>query len=219
MTQAQDRYPDEALLRKKIPALCRNFYRLGWVSGTGGGISVRRDDIIYMAPSGVQKEKIRGEDLFILDRSRKILEHPANPGLKLTECAPLFYSAFELREAGAVLHSHSANVVLMTLLANRVDETLSEVHFTRLEMIKGIQGFGYHDTFVLPVIDNTAREGDLTAALQYAIQRYPTTWAVAVRDHGIYVWGKNEDHAKTQAECIDYLCEIGWKKRSMGLPH
>ncbi|PKL29762.1 MAG: methylthioribulose 1-phosphate dehydratase, partial [Spirochaetae bacterium HGW-Spirochaetae-10] len=39
-------YPDEALLREKIPALCRNFYQLGWVSGTGGGISVRRDDIV-----------------------------------------------------------------------------------------------------------------------------------------------------------------------------
>lgn len=214
MTQTRDRYPDEALLRKKIPAMCRNFYRQGWVSGTGGGISVRREDIIYMAPSGVQKEKIRGQDLFILDRSQKILERP--DGLKLTECAPLFYSAFDLRDAGAVLHSHSANVVLMTLLANRVDDGLSELPFTRLEMIKGIQGFGYHDTFILPVIDNTAREGDLTEALQKAIRRYPSTWAVAVRDHGIYVWGNNEDHAKTQAECIDYLCEIGWKKRSMG---
>jgi methylthioribulose-1-phosphate dehydratase len=24
-----------------IPALCQNFYKLGWVTGTGGGISLR----------------------------------------------------------------------------------------------------------------------------------------------------------------------------------
>lgn len=210
-------YTDEALLREKIPAMCREFYRLGWVSGTGGGISVRRNDIVYMAPSGVQKEKITGEDLFILSLQGEILSRPANTALKLTECAPLFNAAYELRDAGAVLHSHSSNVVLATFLAERKEEGLSELSFTRLEMIKGIQGHGYFDTYVLPVIDNTARECDLTDALRRAIERYPQSPAVAVRDHGIYVWGRNEDHAKTQAECIDYLCEITWKKRSIGL--
>ncbi|EHQ06393.1 methylthioribulose 1-phosphate dehydratase [Leptonema illini] len=209
-------YPDEALLREKVPALCRNFYQLGWVSGTGGGISVRRDDIVYMAPSGVQKEKITGEDLFILSRQGEILVRPANEALKLTECAPLFSAAYELRDAGAVIHSHSSNVVLATFLAEAVDEGLSELRFTRLEMMKGIQGHGYFDTYVLPVIDNTARECDLTDSLRRAIERYPQSPAVAVRDHGIYVWGRNEDHAKTQAECIDYLCEIAWKRKSIG---
>ncbi len=210
-------YTDEALLREKIPAMCREFYRLGWVSGTGGGISVRRNDIVYMAPSGVQKEKITGEDLFILSLQGEILSRPANTALKLTECAPLFNAAYELRDAGAVLHSHSSNVVLATFLAEKKEEGLSELSFTRLEMIKGIQGHGYFDTYVLPVIDNTARECDLTDSLRRAIERYPQSPAVAVRDHGIYVWGRNEDHAKTQAECIDYLCEITWKKRSIGL--
>jgi ribulose-5-phosphate 4-epimerase/fuculose-1-phosphate aldolase len=58
---------EELYIRKKICSMCRNFYRLGWVSGTGGGISIRRKEIVYMAPSGVQKEKIRPEDIFVLD--------------------------------------------------------------------------------------------------------------------------------------------------------
>ncbi|KAJ2464921.1 Methylthioribulose-1-phosphate dehydratase, partial [Coemansia sp. RSA 2320] len=35
-----------------IPELCRQFYQLGWVTGTGGGISIRDGDSVYIAPSG-----------------------------------------------------------------------------------------------------------------------------------------------------------------------
>jgi ribulose-5-phosphate 4-epimerase/fuculose-1-phosphate aldolase len=41
-----------------IPSLLRQFYTLGWVTGTGGGISVRKGDRIFIAPSGVQKERV-----------------------------------------------------------------------------------------------------------------------------------------------------------------
>ena len=29
-----------------IPALCRQFYTLGWVTGTGGGISIREGSVL-----------------------------------------------------------------------------------------------------------------------------------------------------------------------------
>ena len=47
--------------------LCQQFYTQGWVSGTGGGISIRDGERVFMAPSGVQKERLREEDLFLLD--------------------------------------------------------------------------------------------------------------------------------------------------------
>ncbi|KAJ2805990.1 Methylthioribulose-1-phosphate dehydratase, partial [Coemansia guatemalensis] len=49
-----------------IPELCRQFYQLGWVTGTGGGISIREGTNVYIAPSGVQKERIESSDLFVL---------------------------------------------------------------------------------------------------------------------------------------------------------
>lgn len=47
-----------------IPELLKQFYHLGWVSGTGGGISVKHNDAIYVAPSGVQKERLKVKGLF-----------------------------------------------------------------------------------------------------------------------------------------------------------
>nr|XP_029502515.1 methylthioribulose-1-phosphate dehydratase-like [Oncorhynchus nerka] len=54
-TESQDKEHPRLL----IPELCRLFYQLGWVTGTGGGLSLRRGDQIYIAPSGVQKERLQ----------------------------------------------------------------------------------------------------------------------------------------------------------------
>jgi methylthioribulose 1-phosphate dehydratase/enolase-phosphatase E1 len=38
-----------------------------------------------------------------------------------------------------------------------------------MEMIKGIQGHGYHDELVVPIIENTALEGELLESLTQAV--------------------------------------------------
>jgi ribulose-5-phosphate 4-epimerase/fuculose-1-phosphate aldolase len=53
--------------RTLLVELCRHMYGLGSASGTGGGISLRDGDRVYMAPSGVQKERLQEADLFVLD--------------------------------------------------------------------------------------------------------------------------------------------------------
>jgi methylthioribulose-1-phosphate dehydratase len=197
--------------RARIVEVCRELYRLGWVSGTGGGMSLRADGRIYVAPSGVQKERIAPEDLFVLDEAGEILERPARADLKISACTPLFMHAYRLRDAGAVIHSHSVHALLATLIAGDVFRA------THLEMIKGIRGHGYHDELVVPILENTARECDLADALAEAIEAHPRTQAVLVRRHGVYVWGRDWVEAKTQAECYDYLFEAAVRMRQLGL--
>lgn len=197
--------------RETICELCRQFYDQGWVSGTGGGISLRVDGRVYMAPSGVQKERLEPADLFVLDEDGEVIEAPADGALKLSQCSPLFFNAFKLRGAGAVLHSHSVNAMLATLLYEQ------EFRVTHLEMMKGITGTGYHDELVVPILENTAHECDLADAMATAIQKYPASHAVLVRRHGVYVWGEDWVKAKTHAECYDYLFESAVKMRQLGL--
>lgn len=194
-----------------IVELCRQFYTQGWVSGTGGGISIRRDGRVYMAPSGVQKERLRPEDLFVLDEDGAVVEAPANPAFRVSACAPLFLNAFRIRGAGAVLHSHSMNAMLATVVFDRVFRT------THLEMMKGITGVGYHDELVVPILENTAHECDLADSMADAIRAYPESHAVLVRRHGVYVWGRDWVQAKTHAECYDYLFEAAVRLRQLGV--
>ena len=195
--------------REIICELCRQFYDLGWVSGTGGGISVREGERVYMAPSGVQKERLRPADLFVLDAQGEVIEAPAGDA-KVSACAPLFYNAFRLRDAGAVLHSHSVNAMLATLLFE------DAFRVTHLEMMKGITGVGYHDELVVPIIENTAHEHDLADSMAAAIEAYPQSHAVLVRRHGVYVWGEDWVKAKTHAECYDYLFQAAVQMRKLG---
>ena len=82
---------------------------------------------------------------------------------------------------------------------------------------QGIAGHGYFDTCVVPIIENTARECELTASLREAIKNYPKANAVLVKRHGVYVWGDNWIQAKTQAECYEYLFEAAVKLHSLGI--
>ena len=69
----------------------------------------------------------------------------------------------------------------------------------------------------MPIIENTARECELTDSLEKAILAYPETCAVLVRRHGVYVWGKDWIQAKTQAECYEYLFTAAVRLRSLGI--
>lgn len=223
--------------RRLIPELCNHFYHLGWASGTGGGLSIRQDGRIYCAPSGVQKERIKAEDMFVLDeRTGEILERPHDNRLKCSECLSLFMVAFKLRDAGCCIHSHSINANLVTALHSRknVEQqrhkwlasggrpesfsptvgTINEFRISNQEMIKGVKlgstnkNLNYTDTLVVPIIDNVLYERDLAGAMHEAVSSYPDSNAVLVRNHGVYVWGSSWQQAKTMAECYDYLFRL-----------
>ena len=153
---------DDADAQQLIPALCRQFYQLGWVTGTGGGISVRVGERVFIAPSGVQKERIEREDLFMLDRqTQSVLQRPRNGALKPSACTPLFFNAYELHDAGACIHTHSKWAMLVTMAYG------SEFRINHQEMIKGIAGHGYRDELIVPIIENTPSEVGLLRACPF----------------------------------------------------
>jgi len=205
--------------RHLIPELCKQFYNLGWVTGTGGGISIKYGKDIFIAPSGVQKERIQSKDIFVIDAEGCVISSPdPEKNLKISECTPLFMNAYNLRDAGAVIHSHSKAAVLATLIYPE-----SEFIITFQEMIKGIQKgssgtkYRYDDKLIVPIIENTPFEKDLKDRMAAAMMAYPDTCAVLVRRHGVYVWGDTWQKAKTMAECYDYLFDVAVQMKLLGL--
>ena len=195
-----------------ICELARQFYDLGWVTGTGGGICIRDGERVTVAPSGVQKERMTPDQMFTLGLDGSIIDRPLDSTLRPSECTSLFLTAIRLRDAGAVIHSHSIHAMIASLLFDH------EFVISEIEMIKGIEGMGFHDRLVVPIIENTARECDLAASLEAAIVAYPKAQAVLVRRHGVYIWGRDWVRAKTQAECYDYLFRAAAEMRRFGIP-
>lgn len=198
-------------VRTTLCSLLKLFYNLGWATGSGGGISIMdKDGSIIIAPSGVQKEMVEEKHLFSISKDGSIICKPNIQNLKLSECTPLFLEAYKLRDAGAVLHSHSLNAVMVTLLFE------TEFQIKDFEMIKGIKGHKNTDWCVVPIIENTENECELTDRLRSAIICYPKSFAVLVRNHGVYIWGESWEKAKVHAECYEYLFKVVTEKKKLG---
>lgn len=123
--------------------------------------------------------------------ARHYLRQPAN--LKPSDCTPLFLTAFDYG-ATCCIHTHSQWCVLITLLVEKLHGKDACFEISNIEQIKGIPKgrgkvgrLGFHDTLVVPIIENTAFEEDLTGSLEMAMQKYPDAYAVLVRRHGMYV--------------------------------
>lgn len=226
-----------------ICELCRLFYDNNWVTGTGGGISIRdvkgeNPNLVYIAPSGIQKEKLQPWEMFVVELpDEKLLRTPNDCPAELTKsykykpsaCTPLFMSCYTMRDAGACIHTHSQNAVMCSLLwGDKVEFEISHIEqikaLPKLAVnektgkVEKIGSMQYFDKLVLPIIENTPHEEDLTDSLQEAIKNYPGTTAVLVRRHGIYVWGEDVWKAKVYNEALDYLLELAVKMKQSGIP-
>jgi methylthioribulose-1-phosphate dehydratase len=195
----------DAETRTLLTELLREFHRRDWVSGTGGGICGPSDDgNLLVAPTGVHKERVQPEDLFVIDvADTSIRRHAADPALRPSECGHIFTLVARERGVRSIVHTHALEAVLAGDLAGEQDHVVVE----RLEMLKGIRGLTNEDRHLVPVIDNTPREAQLVANVQRMLDdpRFDAAFGVLVRDHGCYVWGSDVWEAKRHTEVYHYL--------------
>jgi ribulose-5-phosphate 4-epimerase/fuculose-1-phosphate aldolase len=95
-----------------------------------------------------------------------LYEPPSFKKFKKSQCTPLFMNAYTMRGAGAVIHTHSKNCVMVTLLYPG-----TEFRITHQEMIKGVRKgqsgvyYRYDEELVIPIVENTPHEEDLKVGL------------------------------------------------------
>ncbi|OSX75966.1 hypothetical protein BU14_0215s0028 [Porphyra umbilicalis] len=138
----------DAHYRALVCELCAQLYTSGAATGTGGGMCILEGGRLYVAPSGVPKERIASADVFVVSPAGyEVIVPPATASLSLSACLPLFSLAIERRGAGAVVHSHSVAAVMAGMTAVRpVGEAdggirggVTEVfEISHLEMLKGL---------------------------------------------------------------------------------
>ncbi|MBI3805790.1 MAG: methylthioribulose 1-phosphate dehydratase [Nitrospirae bacterium] len=200
----------EEIVRAQLCEFLTLFYEKGWVAGTGGGICAGLDaDRFLMAPTGVHKERVQPDDLFIVDRrGGGVLQPPKNTTLRLSECATIFCLLINQRGAGSVMHSHGLSSVLAADLADGAGEA-DRIVFKNLEMLKGIRGVSNLDRHAVPVIRNTPREPELVGQIKTAIEDpdFARAHCILVRDHGAYIWGADLWETKRHAEVYHFLFE------------
>jgi methylthioribulose-1-phosphate dehydratase len=205
----------EAATRELLVELLGEFWRRGWVSGTGGGICGPADDGgLLLAPSGVHKERVRTDEFFTVDPSDgRVLAAPARTDLRPSECNSIFCLAHRTWGAWSVVHSHALSAVLAGDIA--ASDGADHLAIRDLEMLKGIPGVTNTDVHLVPVIRNTPREPELVSQVEaaFADPRFQAARAVIVRDHGAYIWGDDVLAAKRHTEVYHFLFEASVARR------
>ena len=214
-----------------ICSLSNQFFHKEWCLGTGGAMSIK--DVttnyihIYITPSGVQKGLMKPKDLYVLTKNKDKNDQcdiVYSPPLKISDCSPLFLACHEYKKANAVIHTHSQNSVLITLLFDK------EFNISNMEQIKAMPSgkidpetrkqtnLSFNDNLCIPIIDNKPHEHYLLDSLKEVFEKDPNSCAVLVRRHGLFFWGSSIDKAKIYNEFIDYLLGLAIKMHQLNIP-
>ena len=60
--------------REKVVFEIKRMQEMGLVINTSGNISIKKDDLIAISPSGISYDNLKSEDIVVLDKDKKIVE-------------------------------------------------------------------------------------------------------------------------------------------------
>jgi len=160
-------------------------------------------DYALVSESGIDKAHFSHNHLLPVHRKTKLIFNgPAYMGRKSSDETAVHLAIYNNTGAGCVLHSHFAE----SLLFARLHTGKEVITLTGLEMIKAFKGIKSHEeNFMFPVFENTQDMDLLGQKLDIVLKSYPKTYAIMLRDHGIYVWGATVQEAKRHLEAFEYI--------------
>lgn len=174
----------------------------GLAPATAGNYSVRLNDKeIAITVSGHHKGRMDETAIMRVDTNGNALENkkPSAETLLHTH----IYNRYP--HVNAILHTHSVAGVALTRFLPHKNELVLEGY----ELLKAFPGITTHETKIeLPVFNNTQDMKFLSAEVDKKLN--DNTHGYLIRDHGIYVWGRDMAEAERVAEALEHLlqCEI-----------
>jgi len=199
-----------AELAAHLADIGRHCYARGWALGTSGNFSavVSRDPLrLAITASGVDKGLLSVGEIVEIDEHGTVVAGSGRPSAE----ASLHLTIARVRQAGAVLHTHS---IWSTILSGATAE--EGLAIEGYEMLKGLDGVRTHEHREwLPILDNTQ---DWTAAaprVESVLTQQPKAHGFLIRRHGLYTWGRDLAEAKRQVEILEFLFEVMGRKRGM----
>ncbi|HEY1576644.1 MAG TPA: methylthioribulose 1-phosphate dehydratase [Terracidiphilus sp.] len=205
---------DTASLEQDIEELCataRSCYARGWVPATSGNFSVRQGRRIFITPTGLDKGKLKPDDLLEIDLDGAMHGGKGRPSAE-TSLHTVIYG--ERAHARAILHVHT---IWNTLLSGRfVREGF--VSLNGYELLKGLSGVSTHEhTERVPIIENTQEYASLAEKLKAVLHDNGEAHGVLLSRHGLYTWGESVAQARRHLEALEFLFEVEGRRLTGGI--
>jgi len=196
--------------------------RRGWCEGTGGNFScvLQRQPLqLLMAPSGVDKGRLRPSQLIVVDAGGAVIEGQGRASAETS----LHLTIVQVTGAGAVLHTHSQAATLLSRCCpapggarhRGCEATAAFVQISGLEMLKGLEGITTHaGSIQIPVLANDQDLPRLSGAARAHLPGAP--YGLLIAGHGLYAWGEDLWQAQRHLEVLEFLLEQQWRELLLG---
>jgi L-fuculose-phosphate aldolase len=109
-------------LRKEIARFMRRLYDRGLTTASGGNISVRVDDMVFITPSAIDKGLIRGKDIGILSLQGKNLTPRLKPSIESAMHIVIYKSRPDVL---AIVHAHPYTATSFTAMSKPINCALT----------------------------------------------------------------------------------------------
>lgn len=186
-------------VRENLAAAARDFYGRGWMLGTAGNLSARRDDGLWITASGRPKDRLAPEDFVAIDHDGRVLEAAADrrPSAE-SSIHRVIYRHFP--EARVIFHVHSIEANLCGHFARD-----GRLRLPPLEMLKGLGIPDAEPQVDLPVFANHVEVARIAADMDTAFAREkPAVPGALIHLHGMTAWGRDFDEARHHLELFEY---------------
>ena len=192
-------HPDANLqiAREQLVSHCGRLAADGLAVGAAGNMSVRIGDQVAITPSGVPYADLAPGDVCVVTMSGDEIDAPETPSSEL----PMHLAIYAATEAGAVVHTHSAEVIALSA----GNDELPAIHYA----IAGLGG---------PVrVAGYTRFGSAGLAAA-AVQALDERRAAILQNHGAVCYGRTLPEAYDRAVLLEWLARVYRLARSYGEP-
>jgi methylthioribulose-1-phosphate dehydratase len=198
-------------LEKFLAELGRSCYARGWAVGTSGNFSAvvsREPFVLTITATGLHKGNLSPDHFLRVDASGKVLEGSGQPSAETA----LHLVVARVRQAGAVLHTHSVWSTIVSELSAQQRGLWIEGY----EMLKGLEGVSSHlHREWLPTLENDQDMTRLAGGIETRLAECPGAHGFLLRGHGLYTWGKTLQQARRHLEILEFVLEVMGRTRSI----
>jgi methylthioribulose-1-phosphate dehydratase len=162
---------------------------------------------LLITASGIDKSSLKAQQFLEIDGQCNVLRGIGKPSAE----ALLHLAVARVRNAGAILHTHS---VWSTLLSE-LHAAQGGLAISGYEMLKGLEGVKTHNQSEwLPILENSQDIPALATSAELVLRGYPDSHGFLLRAHGLYTWGEDVGQARRHVEILEFLLEVLARRES-----
>lgn len=191
-------FEGEDALRRDLARLSKRLYKLGFMPGTSGNLSVRLDSKFILAtPTGLSKSMVRKEDMVIID----VEGRQYSGSRKVTSEIGMHLAIYNQRpDISAVVHAHPPLATGFACAGRALDEPLCS---------EAVMTLG-----AVPLARYATTGTDEVAAS--LAEFIPDHEAILMANHGVVTYAKTPLEAFMKMETVEHFAQIALVVRQLG---